>query len=94
MNTGARLKLDFSTTSPDKFLQKRLNYHMGLIQKYFQNSTRVELIQHTIQPGDNLWNLARKKYKFPVNLLLYFNDLNKLEQLFPGDKLMLPVIYQ
>lgn len=94
MKTGARLKLDFSTTSPDVFLQKRLNYHMGLIQKYFQNSARVELIQHTIQSGDNLWNLARKKYKFPVNLLLYFNDLNKLEQLFPGDKLMLPVIYQ
>ncbi|MEZ4764693.1 MAG: hypothetical protein R3C26_16405 [Calditrichia bacterium] len=65
MKTGARLKLDFSTTSPDKFLQKRLNYHMGLIQKYFQNSTRVELIQHTIQPEIICGISPAKNISFP-----------------------------
>ena len=93
IKTGQRFRVDFSLVTPAQFLEKRLSYHVELINKLLTGNSRIELIDHTINSGENIWNLAHKKYKFPVNLLLYFNDLNKLEQLYPGDIIKLPVIY-
>ncbi len=93
IKTGQSLRMDFSLVTPAQFLEKRLSYHVKLINKLLAGSSRIELVDHTINSGENLWNLAHKKYKFPVNLLLYFNDLNKLEQLYPGDVIKLPVVY-
>ncbi len=93
LRTGQTFQLDFSYRTPVEFLEKRFEYHTGLIQNLLKGATHLELIEHTVQPGENLWQLAHKKYNFPVNLLLYFNDLNKLENLYPGDKIKLPVVY-
>lgn len=93
LRTGQTFRLDFSYRTPVEFLEKRFQYHTGLIQDLLKGATRMELVDHTVQPGDNLWQLAHKKYNFPVNLLLYFNDLNKLENLYPGDKIKLPIVY-
>jgi LysM repeat protein len=52
----------------------------------------LKLVDYTVNPGENLWKISRDRNNFPVNLLLYFNDLNKLEQLYPGDIIKLPII--
>ncbi|GEM_PF-895292 len=91
--TGQELVLDFSHVTPARFFEQRLQYHLSLLEKYLQGSSGVRLITHRVQKGENLWNLAHRKYKFPVNLLLYFNDFDKLERLFPGDVINLPVKY-
>ncbi len=93
LKSGQLLKMDFSLITPAQFLEKRLSYHVELINKLLKGNSRIELVDHIINSGENIWNLAHKKYKFPVNLLLYFNDLNKLEQLYPGDVIKLPVVY-
>lgn len=92
IKTGQRLQLDLSRETPAGFLEKRLSYHLGLIESLLNGRTSIRLEDYAIQAGDNLWSLARKR-NFPVNLLLYFNDLDKLERLYPGDVIKLPVIY-
>ena len=91
--TGQELLLDFSRVTPSEFFEKRLQYHLSLLGNYLQGSSGIRLIQHRVKTGDNLWKLAHRTYKFPVNLLLYFNDFDKLERLYPGDVVYLPIKY-
>ncbi|RMF55853.1 MAG: LysM domain-containing protein [Calditrichaeota bacterium] len=90
--TGQRLKVDFSRVSREVFLQKRLLFHLEILQHYLQHRHNVQIVQHRVKPGENLWYLAHRRYNFPVNLLLYFNDFDKLERLYPGDVINLPQI--
>lgn len=90
--SGQRLRLDFSYVSPEQFCARRLNYHMGLVTNELNGKSELKLVNHTVNPGESLWNISRSRNKIPVNLLHYFNDLNKLEQLYPGDIIKLPVI--
>jgi hypothetical protein len=91
--TGQRLRLDFSRVTPAEFSEKRLSYHLNLIMEQLKGNNRIKLMDYTVNSGENLWTLAHKRYNFPVNLLLYFNDFDKLERLYPGDVIKLPVIY-
>lgn len=90
--SGQTLRVDFTYISTDEFSNKRLKYHMNLIQKMLDGKLELKLVDYKVNPGENLWNISRKRNNFPVNLLLYFNDLNKLEQLYPGDIIKLPMI--
>lgn len=90
--SGQRLRLDFSYVSPEQFCARRLNYHMGLVISELNGRSELKLVNHTVSPGETLWNISRSRSKIPVNLLHYFNDLNKLEQLYPGDIIKLPII--
>lgn len=90
--SGQSLRLDFSLVSPDEFTELRLKYHMNLINKMLKGKHELKLVDYTVNPGESLWKISRDRNNFPVNLLLYFNDLNKLEQLYPGDIIKLPII--
>lgn len=90
--SGQRLRLNFSYVSPEQFCARRLNYHMGLVIRELNGKSELKLVNHTVNPGETLWNISRSRNKIPANLLHYFNDLNKLEQLYPGDIIKLPVI--
>jgi membrane-bound lytic murein transglycosylase D len=94
LKLGARLKLPPSYVSTEAFLETRLNYHLKILKQYFPEGQKAEFRQYVVQSGDNLWKIARKNYRFPVNLLLYFNELDKLEKLIPGDRIVIPVILQ
>ncbi|MFQ5584373.1 MAG: LysM peptidoglycan-binding domain-containing protein [Calditrichia bacterium] len=89
---GQVLRLDFSATSIEEFSEKRLRYHTNLVIQLLEGKTEIRFVEHRVNPGENLWTLAHKRNNFPVNLLLYFNDLNKLEQLYPGDIIKLPIL--
>lgn len=93
IKTGEALRLDFSRVAPMDFLEKRLAFHVKSIQRMLKGKSMLRLENYTIKSGENLWDLAHKRYKFPVNLLLYFNDLDKLGRLYPGDVIKVPVIY-
>jgi membrane-bound lytic murein transglycosylase D len=90
--SGQELRIDFSRVSPEQFATLRLAYHLDLIREMLNGKSELQLVEYKVNPGENLWNISRRRFDFPVNLLLYFNDLNKLERLYPGDVINLPVI--
>jgi len=89
---GQVLRLDFSNVSAEQFLAKRLDFHVRQVVQLLRGKSEIRFMDYEISPGENVWYLAHKKYKFPVNLLLYFNDLNKLGELYPGDKIKVPIL--
>ncbi|MGH1366786.1 MAG: transglycosylase SLT domain-containing protein [Calditrichia bacterium] len=93
MQLGQLIKLDFSNQTVEAFHRKRADFHNERIRRMLGDVAQVQIIDHTVRSGENIWTIARKRNKFPVNLLLYFNDLNKLAKLFPGDIVKLPVSY-
>ena len=94
LKSGARLKLPPSYVTREDFTQKRINFHLKILKQYFPVGQKIDFRQYMVQTGDNLWRIARKNYRIPVNLLLYFNELDKLERLIPGDLIVIPVIFQ
>jgi hypothetical protein len=90
--TGELLRLDFSNVSAEQFHAKRLDFHVRQVVQLLRGRNEIRFVDYEINPGENVWYLAHKKYKFPVNLLLYFNDLNKLDELYPGDKIKVPIL--
>ena len=90
--SGQRLRIAFTYVTPETFVRRRLRYHAGLVERVVTAGGSIELVDHVIQRGDNLWNLARRRLGFPANFLVYFNDLTTLERLYPGDVIKLPII--
>jgi len=91
---GDRLRVEFSRVTPEKFLNRRMRYHKELISQYVRQVSRLHLIEYTVQPGETLWQLAHQKYKFPLNILFYFNNFDKLEKLIPGETIYLPLVFK
>ena len=90
--SGQELRIDFLRVTPEQLTALRLAYHLNLIRGMLNGKSELQLVEYKVNPGENLWNISRRQSDFPVNLLLYFNDLNKLERLYPGDIINLPVI--
>jgi membrane-bound lytic murein transglycosylase D len=91
---GARLKLDFSTVTPEQFEQRRTAYHRSLQEIYFAQYRIIGTKAHTIQRGESIWKLAEKRYNVPIWLLLQYNPDLKLNKIKPGYTVSFPLIEQ
>lgn len=64
---------------------------LGSLIGNFEPEIRKEIIEYTVQSGDNLWNIAAD-FEISLNTLLWVNDLSKNSKILPGQKLIiLPV---
>jgi len=89
---GQRLKLVFQNVRPEDFVVARLEYHRGIEEDFFNNYKVIGTITHQIRPGENIWYLSRQVYGLPIWLIQSYNaDLN-LNELKPGDLIVVPEI--
>jgi membrane-bound lytic murein transglycosylase D len=70
---GQRLKLVFSNANPPQFERRRLDYHRGLQEAFFQRYRIAGTEIHVMRRGDSLWVLARRSFKIPIWLLRQYN---------------------
>ncbi len=70
---GQRLKLDFSNANPPQFEHRRLDYHRGLQEAFFQRFRIAGTETHLVRRGESLWVLARRTFKIPIWLLRQYN---------------------
>ncbi|MCB0274801.1 MAG: transglycosylase SLT domain-containing protein [Calditrichaeota bacterium] len=90
--SGQPIRISFEGVNADRFLRRRLRFHAGLLDHYFPNQDSIELTDYRVRSGDNLWRIANQSSAIPLNLLLYFNEWDKLMRLQPGDLVKLPVL--
>lgn len=88
---GQRLKLTFTSVSIQEFQEKRINYHLQLIMSFLDKKELVNLVDYEINSGESVWELARYRYKIPVEIIQYFNIHSDINNLYPGDVLRIPV---
>ena len=70
---GRRLKLAFSAVDSVAFEQQRKAFHTDLQNRFFENHRIVDVKDHALTNGDNLWELSTKTYQIPLWLLRQYN---------------------
>ena len=92
LRMGQRLRMDFSVTSPQVFLQRRVEFHKGIEEDFFGSYTVAGTVDHTLQRGERLWVLSHDVYTVPIWLIHRYNPGANLTQLSPGATLKIPVV--
>ena len=92
LSMGQRIHLDFSTVSPQVFLQRRIEFHKGIEEDFFGTYTVTGTVDHTLVLGQSLWVLSHDIYSVPSWLIHRYNPAVDLTQLNPGMKLKIPVV--
>jgi len=92
IHVGQTLRLDFAKVSPEKFQERRLEYHKGIEEDFFGSYRVTGTIEHSLRPGDTLWVLSRKLYGVPTWLIHRYNPDVDFARLTPGTKLAIPVV--
>jgi membrane-bound lytic murein transglycosylase D len=87
---GQRVRLVFSKVSRDTFLSRRVAYHHGIQEAYFDRYRITATTVHRLRRGESVWVLAADKYKIPVWLLRQYNPRVNLNQITPGTRLVFP----
>ncbi|MBN1155206.1 LysM peptidoglycan-binding domain-containing protein [candidate division KSB1 bacterium] len=86
------LTLHFLTVSQKLFMQRRLEYHKS-IEEDFYRSFYVQGVQlHRLQRGESVWELTNVLYEVPYWLMMKYNPNLKLNELHPGDEIIIPII--
>jgi len=90
---GSRLRLTFSTVNATTFEQKRKNYHAEIQNRFFKDHHIVDVTDHALSNGENLWDLSTQTYQIPLWLLRQYNpDLAFDTVLSLSSSLRIPVV--
>ena len=93
---GRSIRLDQRLTIPlDRvdqavFEELRYEFHKAMEEDFF-TAFRVEVLQeYQVRRGDNIWLLSRDRFELPLWLIRKYNPGLELENLQPGQKIMVP----
>ena len=88
---GQTLRLDFSKVPKARFEAKRIAYHQGLRDAFFESFEVAGTQQRVVKKGDTLQKLTRGG-KVPTWLLDHYNPDVNLNALRPGNKVTIPKV--
>jgi membrane-bound lytic murein transglycosylase D len=81
---GKRIKLEFAEIGIDDFESRRIDYHRGQQDAYFEQHVIVGITEHEIRRGESIWVLSLRKYKVPIWLFRQYNPELDLNTVQPG----------
>jgi membrane-bound lytic murein transglycosylase D len=92
IQVGQRISLAFQKVGVEVFEARRLEYHRGLEEDFFE-VYQVEGTQlHALQTGENIWALARGRYGVPFWLVARYNPDKILSRLVTGERVVIPIV--
>lgn len=90
---GKRLRLEFQADNVKTFEQKRKDFHSEIQNRFFRNHHIVDVKEHVLAYGDNLWELSTQTYKVPLWLLRQYNPDLAFDTVLPlSSSLRVPVV--
>jgi len=90
---GRDLRLLFPSVNAATFESKRKNFHAGIQNRFFRGHRIVDVKEHVLVDGDNLWELSTQTYQVPLWLLRQYNPDLALDKLLPlSSSLRIPVV--
>ncbi len=89
---GRQKKLDFSRVTPEVFEQRRLQFHRGLQEDFFNAYIVTGTLSYSLRRGDSLWYISNRKFDVPIWLLRQYNPDLDFGKLHAGTPLVIPVI--
>lgn len=89
---GQRIRLSFKKVDEQSFYQRRVAYHRGLADQYFQNYRVTQSVEHRIEKGESLWSLVNQRFDVPMWLVMAYNAWETPRKLAPGDSIRVPLV--
>ena len=87
-----KLRVSFKNIGPDKFEEKRQEYHKAIQEDFFNNYEIRKLAKRNIEKGDTLWEICNEIYTIPLWLLSSYNADKDMRSLTVGESIVIPVI--
>jgi membrane-bound lytic murein transglycosylase D len=87
-----KLRVSFSKTLPDKFDEKRQEYHKAIQEDFFNNFEISKLTIKSVEKGETLWEMCNENYTIPLWLLSSYNSDKDIRSLTIGEPIVIPVI--
>ncbi len=87
-----KIRVNFSRTQPDKFEEKRQEYHKAIQEDFFNNYEISKLAIRSVEKGETLWEICHKLYTIPLWLLSSYNSEKDIRALSVGEPIVIPVI--
>jgi membrane-bound lytic murein transglycosylase D len=89
---GAKLHLDFSRVSAERFQERRVAHHRTLQSAFYGTYEIAGTEEYVLKRGDSLWKLSRGSQSIPVWLLREYNPDLDFGSLRAGQRLTIPKI--
>jgi membrane-bound lytic murein transglycosylase D len=88
----AKIKVPFTKTDPEKFEERRQEFHKAIQDDFFSNYTVSKLVIRKVKKGETLWEICNDNNFIPYWLLSSYNPEKDIHKLALGEPLVIPII--
>lgn len=88
----AKIKVPFTKTDPEKFEERRQEFHKAIQDDFFSNYTVSKLVVRKVKKGETLWEICNDNNFIPYWLLSSYNPEKDIHKLALGEPLVIPII--
>ncbi len=88
----AKIKIPFTKTDPEKFMERRQEFHKAIQDDFFSNYKVSKLVIRKVKKGETLWEICNDNNFIPYWLLNSYNPEKDIHTLALGEPLVIPVI--
>ena len=92
IRVGQTIQLTFHNIDAEEFHRRRLEYHQGIREDFYQRFHVDTIKTHIVSPGENIWVLCKEMYEVPLWLAIEYNSGKNLEKLKVGEFLLFPIL--
>ncbi|MGK7346422.1 MAG: LysM peptidoglycan-binding domain-containing protein [Candidatus Nitrospinota bacterium M3_3B_026] len=90
MKIGREVRIPLTRVNRESFERKRIEYHMGLMEDFF-DAYRIDGENNVaIRRGQSLWDLCVNENDAPIWLVRLYNPSLAIDSLTPGDTIIIP----
>ncbi len=86
------LWLTFEKVTPEEFHRRRVEYHQGIEEDFYNNYNVIGETQHKVKRGENIWVVCNREFEIPYWLIKRYNPDTDLLRLIAGQEIVVPVV--
>lgn len=86
------LWLTFENVTPEEFHRRRIEYHQGIEEDFFNNYNVVGETPYKVKRGENIWVICNRVFEFPYWLIKRYNPDTDLLRLTAGQEIVVPIV--
>lgn len=84
------IKVPFGAVTREMFEERRYEYHKEIEEDFFSAYNVVQVEEHVVRPGENMWELCIETFDLPVWLVRKYNPALDAGMLQVGRKIRVP----
>ena len=88
----AKIKVPFTKTDPEKFMERRQEFHKAIQDDFFSNYQVDKLVIRKVKKGETLWEICNDMNFIPFWLLSSYNPEKDIHSLSLSEPIVIPIL--